>query len=538
MRRYVTPILLGMALLVCGCFETKETYYLNPDGTGKVDIDASFQSMNMRLDGGQQNSEQQMKEAVREILVESSGIDVWKTVSHKRLDDGRISFKGTAYFRDLAKVEFKNLGKSKMSFVKRKDGKLELTIDPQEKKEKKPAGEEAEKLTDEQVTAKVKAERAKYQQARNFMSGFLSSMRTEKIFHLPGAVAEVNNLRKDETDALHFVLEGKKMLEVMDKIMADDEWMKQEILEGRDVAKEGPSFDDRVNEMVFGAKGPVRAVAAAGGRPLFDYAAEVKAAGPAYKKLLNSLGGAPPVPVTPAVGGGLKGVGVAGVRLVRLEDNERGLRAFNWTRGYTLSLVAEFPGTVVRAENGMVEKAVADNGEDLLPEDRWRRKTGFMNLSKDKTAVIFDVNMKVPGEGVKGIKELSGSFEYLVAEGSEETDLGISEFKKGAKGNRLGASITELEDSKWEEGSQQITVRFGLARHAVKSVVFYGADGTKLKTTTAGSSSSRNTCSLSYALKGAFPARGRIVAEIQKGLKRFKVPFRLENISLLGRAMK
>ncbi len=540
MRKYILPALAGLTLLVCGCFQTKETYTLNPDGSGKVLLEATFQPMNM-MGGEEQDPEEQLRKSVKDIIVKSDGIEIWKDVSYKRTDDGKIYVTGTAYFKDLSRVKFKGLGETRVEFKKQEDGTLVLTVDPQQSRDggKKPAADkEAPKLTDEQIAQKVKLERTNFQQAKGFMSGFLSTMTTEKVFLLPGSVTETNNLKKDEKGGLHFLLEGKKMLEVMDTLMADDEFVKKQVIAGKNVAKEGPDFDDRVNEMVFGSKGPVRAVVAAGAKPLFDLAAEVKAADAGYKELLTGLGAVAPVKVEAApAGGGLKSVTVAGVRMVRVDDQERGLRAFNWSKGYTFSIVGEFSGSVIKAENGTLEKAVADNGNDLLPEKEWDRRIKWLNLSKDKTAVIFDVDLKLPGEGVNGFKEISGSFEYTIAEGFDEVDAGLSEFKKGAKGSQLGISVKELKNG-WEKGTQVIKLGFGIGQHMVKSVVFYDANGKKLEVTQGSPFGSGDKFQCDYTLVGEFPEKGRIVVEVRKNLRKFKVPFTLENISLLGAPLK
>ena len=42
---------LSLAILLTGCFDTKQEYTLNPDGSGKVVHESTFQHMNLNLGG-------------------------------------------------------------------------------------------------------------------------------------------------------------------------------------------------------------------------------------------------------------------------------------------------------------------------------------------------------------------------------------------------------------------------------------------------------------------------------------------------------
>ncbi len=97
-----------VALLLASCYETKQEITLNPDGTGKMRLESSFQNVNI---GNQDASpEEALQAAVGRIVNDSKGVDVWDDVSFKQLDDGRIHFAGTAYFKKIEAVEIPNLG--------------------------------------------------------------------------------------------------------------------------------------------------------------------------------------------------------------------------------------------------------------------------------------------------------------------------------------------------------------------------------------------------------------------------------------------
>ena len=135
MRNLIKGILIfGISAFLSGCFETKEEYIFNPDGSGKVVYSAAFPPMSFKLSDEEPDPESQMKDAVKDILEKSSGIDVWKDVSYKLTDDGKVSFKGTAYFKDVSKFDVHNMGMIKVAFFKDEKGNLVLELKGKEKK--------------------------------------------------------------------------------------------------------------------------------------------------------------------------------------------------------------------------------------------------------------------------------------------------------------------------------------------------------------------------------------------------------------------
>jgi hypothetical protein len=74
----ILTVLGGLAALgfLAGCFETKQEFTLNPDGSGKVVHESKFQTMD--LSDGKRGSDKQMKAAVAEIINEAKGVDAWR----------------------------------------------------------------------------------------------------------------------------------------------------------------------------------------------------------------------------------------------------------------------------------------------------------------------------------------------------------------------------------------------------------------------------------------------------------------------------
>ena len=219
-------------------------------------------------------------------------------------------------------------------------------------------------------------------------------------------------------------------------------------------------MDEEVNALLFGTKAPVRATVSSLEAVQFNYDTELAAAKKEFAKIQKRLGTSPVTVAPPAKGGTLKGLKVVGVKLVSESDKKREIRPFNDDASYTLALLAELPGSVLAiTDKSGLDTAIADDGSDLLQESEWKRRFSFPKLSADKAAALLEAELKAPGPGVKGLKELSGHLQYSVAGGTKEIDLGFTELTAKAKGTELGAQIESIEEGWKKDGSQQMQLK-------------------------------------------------------------------------------
>ena len=234
----------------------------------------------------------------------------------------------------------------------------------------------------------------------------------------------------------------------------------------------------------------------------------------------------------------LKNVRVGGVRLIALEDQKKGIRPFNWPAGFTVSLIGDLPEAAMSVQAGEVDKAVADTGQSLLSEKQWDRRISFPRLSKDRKQVIFEAKMKVPGQDVRGLKELSGTLSYLTSSGTKETDLGTLALKKGTKGSVLGAEIVSVGPSKWQKNKQELQLKLQINKDAIKEIRLSDADGKPLPAKRTSASYSSNWVQLGLTRDQPFPESARIQLTLHDNLKKQVVRFTLKDITLAGRPLK
>lgn len=517
----------AIALLLSSCYETKQEFTLNPDGSGKVLHECSFQEV--RITNENDTSEEALQASIARIIKDSKGVDAWKDVSFKRLEDGRLWFRGTAYFKKLDELEIHNQSMLRFAWKNQGGGKADLTLDLKKSENPKPK-EDLSKLTPEERAQKIKTERTKFQQSKPMIAAMLGSLKQTVSFKLPGTISSSSNFKPTPSGSLDLAFDGEKMINALE--ISDDAWLEKN---GFDM-KNSPELDSELGGLLFGEKAPVKATVTGTSAPLFNYAAEVAAALKDAEALQKKLGVASIAPIAPpAKGEPLKSIKVVGVRMVSAVDKKLDVRPFNYDEGYTLAVLAEFPGSVLDVtDKSSLTSATASDGGSLLKGERdWDRRLGFPKLSADKASVMFDIELKRPAPAAKGIKEISGTLQYRVAGGVKEIDLGLKSLTVATKGTELGASIEKIKEGWNKDGSQDMELKLNLKPDDLKSANLI-VDGVKTELDRGGYSSSGGITTFTFKSKSAFPEKGSIVVELHDKVQTFDVPFKIENLSLLG----
>ncbi|MBX7153207.1 hypothetical protein K1X84_16380, partial [bacterium] len=175
MKTYWLIICLTAASLLSGCFETTARYVLNPDGSGKATLEVRSASMMENMSAG--SAKDPLNELAKSVISKATGVEAWADVETKKLDDGRNYFKGTAYFRDVNAVRFKDVMlMDSITFSKNAKGDLVLEISSNKESKKKS---ESKPLTNQaDIDKAIKDQKNGYQQIKPMLTAFLSSMRT------------------------------------------------------------------------------------------------------------------------------------------------------------------------------------------------------------------------------------------------------------------------------------------------------------------------------------------------------------------------
>lgn len=511
MKKY---LFLYLSIFLTGCFQVKNKYFINTDGSGKVFVEMTIPMIEFKTD-----EERKAERKAEEIIEKSKGVEVWKNVKYRETEEGKLYFSGVAYFKDINKLKI-NGGSLIVPNLVKENNHYILKLKIRENKR----GTEKQKLSEEEIEEKIKKERKNYYQMKPILTGFFTGLKEEDLFYLPGEVTQFSNLKKNPDGSLSLSITGEKILKILDEIMKDDKLTRISVMADydEDMKKE---IEIISNEKMFGEKSPIEIVFKPE-KDLFDYEKEVKEAKKEFLWIEEKL----PSQKLLATGN-FESIEIAGIKIVFISDFKNGIMPFVSTKGCQIAFVGKFKGEVLDVIGGEVEKAIANTGEVLLPENMWRRKINFPKLSKDKTKVLFVVNLKLPETNADKIKEISGKIKYVTGSKYEEVDLRIKNFKSGERGEKLDSVIESI--IRTGQNKYTLKLKMGIPLYKIKSVKFYDENGNLLKCEKRGSISVNNVVTLTFIFKEKLPQKGKITVEVCKDIKEYIAPFRIENISLL-----
>lgn len=522
--------MLCLIFVLSGCYKLNERLVLNPDGSGKAIIDATITpSMSLNFTGkntgGGADPATTIKETVRSILQKSSGVDVWDNVSYNWTDEGKIRFSGTAYFKDVNVFSVYNLDTASPTFTT-EQGKLVFQMGKPPKDVKGKEGITAPPLSEKEMANAILNKKSEYQQMKPFLAAVLTDLKIDKTIVLPGTVERTTNLQKTGGNEVRFVLDGSKMSAALEELTKSEEFWRKIVTSDSGESQSFAMDDAELNEKLFGEKGPVSAVVSGPVKPQFDYASESAAARKSYENVLRQLGdsvsAAADVPVLQP-GAEFKSTEITAVKYNTGSPEEE----------YVLTVTATLPGKTLKTTGGRLEKAIALNGKDLLPDSDFSREINFPQLNEERTAITFDVSLKFPGDDSKGIKEVSGVVEYLAGDESktEKTDIGITAFSQGSKGKNFGAVIDSID-------GKTFSLTLAVPTETLKDIAFYDASGKELQKNSSGwSSFGDDQTTFTFEFDESLPAQGKIVVESYTALQKRKTAFSFKNISLFGKPL-
>lgn len=283
-------IVLGVAF--AGCLESDENYTLNPDGRGKVAIAATISdpaSMFGADEDEKPDPKQKVSEFVQDILENSTGVETWKDISCRVLADGRIEFKGIAYFRDLNELKIHQVSSSN-TFIRQEnpDGTWSIVLKQDDEENQEDSAAAPENLSEEEIVSRVDSLRSQYEVGRSMMGPILEGITQRYVFTVPGTPSEYSTFTRLPKGGYEYVMSGRKVLALMDSISSSDAFWRQAVIAGGSSGI-SPDRQKELTRMMFGEEG-IPMLKMKGGAPLFNYDAEMKAAKKKYPALLKKFG--------------------------------------------------------------------------------------------------------------------------------------------------------------------------------------------------------------------------------------------------------
>jgi|GEM_PF-6828714 len=522
------------AMLMSGCREVKRHYVINPDLSGKVEVHSKTGlDPLMQLDSqSKQPDSEKIKRAAKSILDSTAGIDVWKEVTLSMNDEGKLEFKGTAYFKDFNALNLDTSITSSNRLVLSNEGN-KLTL--QWKQSEKRAHDKVDKIppfTAQALEKQIKIEKAKFKTSFGMLSTMLSGLKEEDVFTLPGKNQSVKGFKTaGETIVLSVI--GDDMLAAIKKLAEDDSFWRKNITNGINPLKDEP---EDIQLQVFGAPLPFEAIFKDGNK-LFDYESEVlaaKAANPAMLKALGIMEKPKPIPTATRLSK-FKTLRVGGISHIFESDPERGIQPNSQNKGYTVYLIGEWDGAVEKINEVTITEAITDNNENLLPDDS---SSGFFSspqLSNDKTAVVFPATLKPPGSEAKKLKKLAGTVSFNISSGVKKYDSGLIKPAVGTKSKELNLEITKATKRDDMHSAYSIAFRVAINSNLLTDVKFYDDKNNKIENVGSANSCINDDCEFEYTFEGEMPTKIGIIINAHETLQSNSTPFMIENLPLIGK---
>lgn len=491
-----------------------QDYTFNPDGSGKVLL---------RWEGDAPGPDLEAGAFMASEVANGKGVEAWSAMSCE-IVDGKLKFHATAYFKDPAALRFHCHGfhSNSFDFTVSTDDSGNLVV---KNPAPAPVATDGASATDEQLRARLGEERAKFGMARDFMAGMMGGLVCTATLHLPGTVGSLKHGKKSGKNAVTTRFEGKAIVDLLDRLMVDDE-LALKLLR---IGKEGPEvllgFLGDLGPLEVTAKGPLA--------PLFDFEAEAAEGRQAFAALSETLN----LPKGPETGPPMENVRIVAAKVVREADSDREFTPMNQNyASISFAVAGDLPEGVLKVEEGRMDAAVPDAGGNLVPDDDWKRRIHFPKITKDRRTAYFDVEFPLPDGGADGFSEIRGTLDVQVSSGMEDVDLGFKKLETGAAGSECGAVIERLEVQDEERATLELKLQISMERLQSLSLAAPKKEPVALYQN--GYSSSGEECTLTYTIEGAIPRKAKLVARMATNLHRVTLPFVVRDVDALGRSRK
>jgi hypothetical protein len=285
MRTLISLCALALfSLLFIGCLDVEQRYTLNPDGSGKVAVDARI--IEWGLDENDENFKNDLRQKIKGYLENSEGVDAWRDVTYS-FEESKIHFKGTAYFPDLAKLKSSDFSLGNIAMESLAGGDKAVTLDMNSDAEASMTsstdGEDnTASLTPEEIQHQIDSLKTNWETMKGMMGMVLSEMIIKTSVNLPGAPRDVSGFTSNgKTIAYEF--HGDAMLAAMDTLMTNPDMLRQQVESNNDEEMKG-----RMQALIF-PNGEPRAVFSGNAGPSFNYKTESAAAKKEHTKIMKGL---------------------------------------------------------------------------------------------------------------------------------------------------------------------------------------------------------------------------------------------------------
>ena len=253
MRRFKGCLFITIALMVTACVETKQVYHLNPNGSGKVAIQATFSKMRMEARTGENAKQEgptredsaQMYENVRKLIKKAEGVKAWDSIQYGLTPDAQTTFRGVAYFADISELQFQSI--PMLPVIRFNENQMAWGVKPEPVDTAKPRSYRDSPLSKKEVRERAKSIQRQFKRESKMVEMAAEMFELKATYHLPYKVKSVKGVKQTGKRKVRVSLSVDSMLSRMAKLMEDEEKLRSL------VAKKGVNSFDLDNKHLLKA---------------------------------------------------------------------------------------------------------------------------------------------------------------------------------------------------------------------------------------------------------------------------------------------
>jgi hypothetical protein len=280
--RLISLAVAGLAVALTGCLTQDQTFHLNPDGSGKLELAMSVDTSMMGALGGGAGAGQDMgKEVAMQLLRGTQGVDTWADIAHETGKDGKTKVTASAYFKDINKLQMsageQAGGASAGSLTSTRNGDAwTVAVGLAGGAAAPEAAAGAAKLTAEQIQAAMQQAKAQWEASKSLVAPMVEGAKISTTVKAGGTIKEAVGFVKSDDQTATMSFGGAKVIGAIDSMMNDPKIMEEALASGdaMGVLRDQKRMQKVIMESMTDGKG-LPTLELKPGAPVFDYAAEV-----------------------------------------------------------------------------------------------------------------------------------------------------------------------------------------------------------------------------------------------------------------------
>ncbi len=229
---------LSIALL-SSCIESDNKYYINPDGTGKLEFRAQM-PLNPFGNSDPETIEEEAKKEFVGFISEINGIDAWKGLNWRLSEDSSsLIITGMGYFRDMNALGGENLFLRPL-LIEQEDGTTLVKMASDDKDEMESEENEDVVIAEDEdfFKDKILENKKTFKFMKNMMSLIFADMRfsTTMQFSPMAKVQSMQSVSVGKENSFTFAFEGMQIVNGLDSLEKSEEFWEE-------MAKKNKSLD-------------------------------------------------------------------------------------------------------------------------------------------------------------------------------------------------------------------------------------------------------------------------------------------------------